>query len=514
MHALRLESIQLTKRFGAFTALDHVSVQINPGTVHALLGENGAGKSTFVKCLVGYYKPDEGSVVIDQRERVIDSPIAARQLGIGMVYQHFTVIPGMTIAENLLLARNQLPAVVDWKTAMRELKAFMAKAPFQLPLDALPMDLSAGQKQKLEILKQLLLNPKLLILDEPTSVLTPQEADEVLGALRDRAHRGECSVLMITHKFREVHAYADDVSVLRQGKLVFSGSVAHSTSDQLATAMVGSSPVAKQADSASTGPIQNARNKSVVLEVRDASAMGDRGQWALNKLNFQVQAGQLLGIAGVSGNGQKELMQALTGQRKLTQGHIKVKDQVFHGSRAENKNLAVRSLPEEPLLNACVPGMSVTQNMSLRDFDNPAYCTWGWVKWAALKSNAVQWIKAYQVKTQGEHALIESLSGGNIQRTVLARELSFAADLLLVSNPSFGLDFAATAEVHAKLRQARASGTAILLISEDLDEILQLADQVAIISEGHIVHSVDARQANRQLLGSFMAGDVHVEIAA
>jgi general nucleoside transport system ATP-binding protein len=277
---------------------------------------------------------------------------------------------------------------------------------------------------------------------------------------------------------------------------------------------VGSSPVAKQADSASPGPIQNARNKSVVLEVRDASAMGDRGQWALNKLTFQVQAGQLLGIAGVSGNGQKELMQALTGQRKLTQGHIKVKDQVFHGSRAENKNLAVRSLPEEPLLNACVPGMSVTQNMSLRDFDNPAYCTWGWVKWAALKSNAVQWIKAYQVKTQGEHALIESLSGGNIQRTVLARELSFAADLLLVSNPSFGLDFAATAEVHAKLRQARASGTAILLISEDLDEILQLADQVAIISEGHIVHSVDARQANRQLLGSFMAGDVHVEIAA
>lgn len=514
MHALRLESIQLTKKFGQFTALDRVSVQIKPGTVHALLGENGAGKSTFVKCLVGYYKPDQGSVLIDQREQVIDSPTIARQLGIGMVYQHFTVVPGMTIAENLLLARGKLPVVIDWKRAIQELKIFMASAPFQLPLDALPMDLSAGQKQKLEILKQLLLNPKLLILDEPTSVLTPQEADEVLGALRDRAHRGECSVLMITHKFREVHAYADDVSVLRQGQLVFSGSVADSTSESLASSMVGSSAVAKEDYQEKLAITLPAKNNQVVLEAQDLCAMGDRGQLALNKLNFKVESGQLLGIAGVSGNGQKELMQALTGQRKLTSGHIKVKDQVFHGSRAENKKLAIRSLPEEPLLNACVSGMSVTQNMSLRDFDNPAYCTWGWVKWSALKQNSIQWINAYRVKSQGEHALIESLSGGNIQRTVLARELSVAADLLLVSNPTFGLDFSSASEVHTKLRQARANGTAILLISEDLDEILQLADQVAIISEGHIVHSVDAKKANRQLLGSFMAGDVHKEMAA
>lgn len=265
MHALRLESIQLTKKFGQFTALDRVSVQIKPGTVHALLGENGAGKSTFVKCLVGYYKPDQGSVLIDQREQVIESPTIARQLGIGMVYQHFTVVPGMTIAENLLLARGKLPVVIDWKRAIQELKIFMASAPFQLPLDALPMDLSAGQKQKLEILKQLLLNPKLLILDEPTSVLTPQEADEVLGALRDRAHRGECSVLMITHKFREVHAYADDVSVLRQGQLVFSGSVADSTSESLASSMVGSSAVAKEDYQEKLAITLPAKNNQVVL---------------------------------------------------------------------------------------------------------------------------------------------------------------------------------------------------------------------------------------------------------
>lgn len=514
MHALRVESIQLTKKFGAFTALDQVSVQIKPGTVHALLGENGAGKSTFVKCLVGYYRPDEGSVVIDQREQVIDSPMVARQLGIGMVYQHFTVVPGMTIAENLLLARGKLPAVIDWKSAVHELENFMANAPFQLPLDALPMDLSAGQKQKLEILKQLLLNPKLLILDEPTSVLTPQEADEVLGALRDRAHRGECTVLMITHKFREVHAYADEVSVLRQGQLVFSGSVSDTTSELLASAMIGSSGMATVAASVNPEPALVSKKQQVVLCAQDLCAIGDRGQMALNQLSFKVEAGQLLGIAGVSGNGQKELMQVLTGQRKLTGGKITVKDQVFHGTRHENNQLAVRSLPEEPLLNACVPGMSVTQNMSLRDFDNPAYCTWGWVKWSALQKNSIQWMDAYKVKSQGEHAAIESLSGGNIQRTVLARELSVEADLLLVSNPTFGLDFAASADVHTKLRQARARGTAILLISEDLDEILQLADHVAILSEGHIVHSVDAHKADRQLLGSYMAGGVEQEIAA
>jgi len=214
--ALALSTYQLTKRFGAFTALDHVDIEVRPGTVHALLGENGAGKSTLVKAIVGYHQPDDGAVLIDGRERAITSPVVARELGIGMVYQHFTVVPGMTVAENLLLARGALPAVVPWKRVRAELEAFMATTPFRLDLDARPMDLSAGEKQKLEILKQLFLKPRLLILDEPTSVLTPQEADEVLGALRDRAHAGEVSVIMISHKFREVMEVADDVSVLRR----------------------------------------------------------------------------------------------------------------------------------------------------------------------------------------------------------------------------------------------------------------------------------------------------------
>ena len=214
--ALALETYRLTKRFGAFTALDEVSLAVRPGTVHALLGENGAGKSTLVKCVAGYHRADDGAVMLDGREHAIGSPAQARAFGIGMVYQHFTVVPGMTVAENLLLARGALPAVVRWKAVRRELDAFMAQAPFALPLDALPIDLAAGERQKLEILKQLFLQPRLLVLDEPTSVLTPSEADEVLSAMRDRAHGGATTVLLITHKFHEVAAHADDVSVLRR----------------------------------------------------------------------------------------------------------------------------------------------------------------------------------------------------------------------------------------------------------------------------------------------------------
>ena len=261
MHALTLETFKLTKRFGAFTALDGVSLRVRPGTVHALLGENGAGKSTFVKCVVGYYRPEDGAVLVDGRECDIHSPTVARDQGIGMVYQHFTVVPGMTVAENLLLARGRIPAVIDWPAARAELSAFLATAPFQLDLDATPLDLSAGEKQKLEILKQLFLKPRLLILDEPTSVLTPQEADEVLGALRERAHAGDCSVILITHKFREVLAFADDVSVLRRGAMVESLAVAATTPQHLAQAMVGegravAQPLTRQVRD--PGPVQSA----------------------------------------------------------------------------------------------------------------------------------------------------------------------------------------------------------------------------------------------------------------
>jgi len=511
MHALTLETYQLTKRFGAFTALDGVSLKVRPGTVHALLGQNGAGKSTFVKCVVGYYRPDDGAVLVDGRECDIYSPNVARGAGIGMVYQHFTVVPGMTVAENLLLARGRIPAVIDWAAARAELSAFLATAPFQLDLDATPLDLSAGEKQKLEILKQLFLKPRLLILDEPTSVLTPQEADEVLGALRERAHAGDCSVILITHKFREVLAFADDVSVLRRGALVESLAVAATTSEHLAQAMVGEGqavglPLTRQGRDPGAvhdpGPVH--------LAVAGLQVMGDRGELAVQDVDLTVRSGEIVGVAGVSGNGQRELMQALTGQRRRAAGSVRVAGQPYAATRRQNRELKVRALPEEPLLNACVAELSVAQNMALRQFDETPFAsaavTGGWVRWGRLRQRARDWIAEYGVKAQGERASMRSLSGGNVQRAVLARELAGEAALLLVSNPVFGLDFAAVAEIHGRLMAARNRGAAVLLVSEDLDELLLLADRIVVMSEGRIVFDVPAHQADRRELGAFMGG--------
>ena len=508
MNALALATYQLTKRFGSFTALDHVSLTVAPGTVHALLGENGAGKSTLVKCVVGYQRAEEGSVLIDGREQDIASPVVARDLGIGMVYQHFTLVPGMTVAENLLLARGHLPALIDWPAVRAELTAFMATTPFRLDLEATPQQLSAGQKQKLEILKQLLLKPRLLILDEPTSVLTPQEADEVLGLLRDRARAGECSIVLITHKFREVTAYADEVSVLRRGRLVAAHEVARTSAQELAVDMVGGADDARREFSA---PQRQALERGEVrLHVDRLSVEGDRGQTAVDALTLAVHAGEIVGVAGVAGNGQRELVEALVGQRPRTRGEVRVAGVPFRATREQNRRLKVRSLPEEPLRNACVGEMSVADNIGLRSFDVAPASRFGWLRASRLRERARRLIAEFGVKTRGEGSPMRSLSGGNVQRAVLARELSDDADVLIVANPVFGLDFAAVAEIHQRLMDVRNAGGAVLLISEDLDELLALSDRIAVMSEGRIVHEVNARGADRHALGSWMGGHAHV----
>ena len=506
-HALTLETYQLTKRFGAFTALDGVSLKVQPGTVHALLGENGAGKSTLVKCIVGYQRPDAGAVLLDGREHDIHAPTVARALGIGMVYQHFTVVPGMTVAENLLIARGKLPAVIDWQAVRAELQAFMATAPFQLDLDATPQQLSAGEKQKLEILKQLFLQPRLLILDEPTSVLTPQEADEVLGALRARAHAGDCSVVMITHKFREVMAFADDVTVLRRGKLVDSRAVAGTQPAELAASMVGEDAGARQEATGAAVLQRSAQPPGPVrLAMRGLTVDGDRGETAVDALDLDVHAGEIVGVAGVSGNGQRELMEALAGQRRRAGGTVTVNGQPYAATRRQNRSLKVRGLPEEPLRNACVASMSVADNIGLRSFDVPPFAHAGLRVPGALAKRARALITTYRVKTQGEGAPIGSLSGGNVQRAVLARELSDDADVLLVSNPVFGLDFTAVAEVHARLVAARNRGAAVLMVSEDLDELLHVADRIVVMSGGTLVHACAAAGADRHDIGRYMGG--------
>ena len=515
--ALTLETLSLTKRFGSFTALDNVNLTVAAGSVHALLGENGAGKSTLVKCVAGSQRAEEGSLLIDGREHDIATPVVARDLGIGMVYQHFTLAPNMSVAENLLLAGGRTPALIDWKKERAALGAFLKTTPFELDLNATPASLSAGEKQKLELLKQLYLKPRLLILDEPTSVLTPQEADEVLGYVRAVARRGECTVLLITHKFREVMAYADEVTVLRRGRKVMGSHVRGSSQTELTTpaalalAMIGeaaadASAVLLEGSAVPRAPVPD--DATVALQVEGLSAMGDRGTLVLQGLSLKVRAGEILGIAGVSGNGQRELVEALVGQRPRAGGSVHVAGQPYAARRQDNRVLQRRALPEEPLRNACVGELSVAHNMALRDFDQ-APLQRGWLRFDAWRDRARAWIADYGIKTQSENAAITSLSGGNVQRAVLARELAGSIKVLIAANPVFGLDFAAVTEIHARILQVRAQGGAVLLVSEDLDELLKLSDRIAVMSDGRIVFEASAASADRRVIGAHMGGADH-----
>ncbi len=512
--AMALETFDLTKRFGAFTALDSVTMKVEPGTVHALLGENGAGKSTLVKCIAGFHTAEAGSIVTDGREQRIANPVVARELGIGMVYQHFTLAPGMTVAENLLLAGGQVPALIDWKAQRAKLDAFLSTTPFRLDLDARPAELAAGEKQKLELLKQLYLKPRLLILDEPTSVLTPQEADEVLGHVRAFARSGQCTVLIITHKFREVMAYADNVTVLRRGRAVHHCDVAGTDPHRLAAAMVGEGAAgdveAAEPGDTATAARTVAADAPVALQVQGLTAPGDRGPPALHGIDLTVRRGEVLGVAGVSGNGQRELVEAIVGQRPRSGGSVTVMGQPYAARRAENRALKLRSLPEEPLRNACVGDLSVAENMALRDFDEPplasSRASGGWLNFGRWRERARAWIAEYGIKTRGEGAPIRSLSGGNVQRAVLARELAGEINVLIAANPVFGLDFAAVREIHGRILGVRERGGAVLLVSEDLDELLKLSDRIVVMSEGRIVFETPAASAERHVLGAHMGG--------
>ncbi|WP_214349465.1 ABC transporter ATP-binding protein [Pseudomonas congelans] len=506
MRAPSLETIGASKHFGAFRALDEVSFKVRAGTVHALLGENGAGKSTLVKGIIGYSPLQSGSILINNREHEIRTPRDSHQLQIGMVYQHFTVAPGLSVAENLVLARGDLPWRIDWASEHQRLEAFMAKMPFRLDIHRPVSSLAAGEKQKLEILKQLYLERRLVILDEPTSVLTPQEADEVLGLMQAMAHRGELTVLMITHKFREVSTYADDVTVLRKGRWVGSAAVADTSTQQMAAWMMGEAQVGGVS---TERPVMAARPPQ--LQVAGLDVPGDKGTLAVKNLSLAVHPGEIVGVAGISGNGQRELTEALLGQRAFSAGQISVDGQPYHARRDQMQRLRVFSLPEEPLRNACIGTFSVADNLALRNFDQPPLCRQGWrLDRRAAGVQARSLIEQFQVSPNDPNRPIGTLSGGNVQRAVLARELTHDVAVLIVANPVFGLDFASVALIHQRLIDARNSGTAVLLLSEDLDELLSLADRIVVIHDGELVFETSAADADRTELGRHMAGAEHL----
>jgi ABC-type uncharacterized transport system ATPase subunit len=497
---LGVDAVAMTMRFGEFVALDNVQLKVRPGSFHALLGENGAGKSTLVKCIMGYYHPTEGDVLVGGREQAIANPKDAHALGLGMVYQHFTLVPAMTVAENLVLARDDVPAVVDWAKEKKELADFLARMPFKVPLNARVSDISAGERQKCEILKQLYLKRRFLILDEPTSVLTPGEADEVLGMLRAMVVHGDLTILMITHKFREVMAFADEVTILRRGKLAGHGRVADLTPDSMARMMIGAEELTIQP--ARVGEVGEAR-----LELDKLNALDDAGAVAVHDVSLAVRGGEIVGIAGVSGNGQRQLVEVLAGQREAESGEIRVAGDIYHASREEMRRHKMSLLPEEPLKNACVGGMSVADNIAFREFDRAPFASGGWwLNRAAFRDAAEKKIARYKIKTRTPDTPISALSGGNVQRTVLARELGGDVEVLIAANPCFGLDFAAVAQIHAEIMAARNRGAAVLLVSEDLDELLELSDRLVVMFHGQLVYEARASEADLTEIGRHMAG--------
>ena len=491
-----LETVGMTMRFGGFTALQDVSIRVAPGAVHALLGENGAGKSTLVKCVMGVQKPTEGQIMVAGREVDVPSPRAAHGLGLGMVYQHFTLVPSLTAAENLVISRDDAPRVIDWARERAALAAFMDTMPFRVALDVPVGRLAAGERQRLEILKQLYLGRRFLILDEPTSVLTPDEADEALGFIRGLAQAGAITVLMITHKFREVDAFCDAVSVLRRGRHVGGGKAADLSHAQMAEMMIGAPPpdAPHRAPRAAGAP---------ALQVRGLKALDRSGLKPIDIDEIEICSGEIVGVAGVSGNGQMELVETLAGQRPALAGEIRVMGAPFSATRAQAQSHGVRWLPEEPLRNACAPAMSVAENVAFRSFDAGGRF---WVSGAALRAMAAPLVKAFNVKYASIDAPIATLSGGNVQRAALARELSGDVRLLICANPCFGLDFGAAGEIRARLMAARDAGAAVLLISEDLDEIMDLSDRVLVMSEGRIAYRAAALEADRAEIGRCMAG--------
>jgi simple sugar transport system ATP-binding protein len=490
----------VTKRFPGVLANDRVEFDVRAGEVHALLGENGAGKSTLMKVLYGMYEPDEGEIWLNGERVSINSPTDAIELGIGMIHQHFMLVETLTVAENVALG---LPSgrgpLTDLEQVSRRIRELGKIYGLQIDPDAYIWQLAVGQRQRVEIIKALYRGAALLILDEPTAVLTPQEVDEFFGTLRQMVQDGH-AVVFISHKLHEVLAISNRVTVLRDGRLVDSCETAGCTKADLARMMVGRE-VSMQPDRADVEPGE-AR-----LVLKDLHAQSDRGTPALRGVDLEVYSSEILGLAGVSGNGQRELAEVITGLRPATQGQVILEGQDVTGylpGTVTEQQLAY--IPEERMRDGMIQEFTVAENMILRDHNKEPFARNGFLILRVIGDFADKLIRNFQVKTPSRDTKAKSLSGGNIQKVVVARELSREPRVLVAAQPTRGVDIGATEYIHSLLLAQRQQGIAILLISEDLDEILALSDRIAVIYEGQIMGVMDGDEATPEQLGLLMAG--------
>jgi len=495
-----LEVTGVTKRYPGVVANDNVSLTVNAGEVVALLGENGAGKSTLLKAVFGLIKPDSGEIKIGGTPIVFGDTAGVISRGVGMVHQHFQLVPVMTVAENLILGDEPKRGLfINHKAARAEIIALSKRYGLEVDPDAVIEDLPVGMQQRVEILKALRKDVKLLILDEPTAVLTPQEIDELLGVIRNLAKSG-VGVVLITHKLHEVMAVADRVVVLRGGKLVGTTTPKETNEAGLAQMMVGRSVVLQvNRTEAKRGP--------VVLEVKGLQVRDDRKILSVKGVDLVLHKGEILGIAGVEGNGQREFVEAVCGMRHREAGEVLIngvatKDMAPHSVH----EAGISHVPEDREKHGLVANYSIADNLVLNQFDQAPFAK-GWVRnLGEVAKNADQLVEKFDIRTPSAFNPASSLSGGNKQKVVVARELSQELPVLVAAQPTRGVDVGSIEFIHNQLISARDNGAGVLLVSAELDEILSLSDRIAVMSGGKIVAIVDSKDADRNYIGRLMAG--------
>ena len=495
-----LEIEGVSKSFGSVVANENISLTVKEGEILALLGENGAGKSTLVKAVFGLVKPDSGIIKINGTVMESGDTAAAIASGVGMVHQHFQLVPVMSVTENLILGDEPKRfGVVNIKRARKEALALSEKYGLEVDPDAIIEDLPVGMAQRVEILKALRRDVKLLILDEPTAVLTPQETDELLEVLRNLAKRG-VGILFITHKLREVMAVADRIAVLRGGKLMGTTTPKESSESKLAQMMVGREVVLRVEKS-------QAKPKQVLLSIKNLRVSDDRKLESVKDLSLEVHAGEILGIAGVEGNGQRELVEAICSMRSRLSGEVIVKGQEIPNLNPRAAHLAgVSHIPEDREKHGLVTSYSIADNLVLNRFDQAPFAK-GWIRnLEEVANNGEALVEKFDIRAPNAYLSAGSLSGGNKQKVVVARELSQRLDVVVAAQPTRGVDVGSIEFIHNQLIAARDAGAAVLLVSAELDEILSLADRIAVISNGKIVAIFSSKEADRNTIGRLMAG--------
>lgn len=499
-HENVIEMREITKIFGQFVANDKINLHLRRGEIHALLGENGAGKSTLMNMLAGLLEPTSGEIAVNGQVVKLDSPSKAASLGIGMVHQHFMLVEAFTVAENIILGSEITKnGVLDIKKAIQEIKELSEKYGLAVDPSAKIEDISVGAQQRVEILKTLYRGADILIFDEPTAVLTPAEIDELMIIMKNLVKEGK-SIILITHKLDEIRAVSDRVTVIRRGKSIETVEIAGATNQDLAEMMVGRSV-------SFTTEKNPPQPREVILSIKYLVVNENRGIPAVKNLSLDVRAGEIVGIAGIDGNGQSELIQAITGLRKVKSGTINIKGKDVVGLPPRKiTEMKVSHVPEDRHRDGLVLDLTISENIALQTYYKEPLSKNGILNYTNIHNYARKLMEEFDVRAANDYVPASALSGGNQQKAIIAREVDRDPDLLIVSQPTRGLDVGAIEYIHKRLIGERDKGKAVLVVSFELDEILNLSDRIAVIHDGKIQGIVTPAETNKQELGILMAG--------